>query len=78
MVDTYFVICNFTVLKLKPSFLFRQKGGDDMECPSAYMLLLLDNEQSCLGQWLSRVKPGGKSEQRHGERMGRVRETPFS
>ena len=36
----------------------------DIGCPSIYVLPLLVNEQSCFGQWLSRGKPGGKSEQR--------------
>ena len=36
-----------------------------MGCPSVYVLLLLNNEYSCFGQWLSRVKPGKKSEQRY-------------
>ena len=33
MLDNYFVIC-FTMLKLKPSFLLRQKKGGDMGFPS--------------------------------------------
>ena len=27
-----FVICNFTILKLKPSFIFKQKRGNSTGC----------------------------------------------
>ena len=34
LIYTCFVICNLTMLKLKPSFLFKQKRGGDMGFPS--------------------------------------------
>ena len=49
MLDTHLVICNFPMLKLKPSFLFRQKGGDDVGFPSVcceYVLLPLVNKEA--------------------------------
>ena len=33
ILDTCFVICNFTMLNLKPSFLFKQKKGGDGDFP---------------------------------------------
>ena len=41
---TCFVICNFTMLKLKPCFLIKQNGGDDVGYPSVYILLLMVDE----------------------------------
>ena len=62
-----FFICNFTTLKLKPSFLFKQKRGGDVGFPSVccnYVLLPLANKEAAFDQWLNRVKPDEKSEQR--------------
>ena len=47
----------------------------DVGCLSVYILLLLVDKYSYFGQWLSRVNPGRKFEQRYIEKEGRVRET---
>ena len=44
LLDNCFDTCNFTMLKLKPSFLFKQNRGNDVGGPSVYVLLLLVNE----------------------------------
>ena len=36
-----FCIFNFIMLKLKPSFLFKQKRGDDVESLSVHVLLYI-------------------------------------
>ena len=38
----------------------------------------LVNNEVAFGQWLSRVKPGEKTEQRYGEIVVKVREMPCS
>ena len=49
-VDTYILDCHNKL--------------DDVGYPSVYVLLLLANEEHRSSQWFSRVKPGGKPEQR--------------
>ena len=52
--------------------------GTDVGFPSVcceYVLLSLVNKEAAFDQWLNRIKPGGKCEQRCRETVLRVEET---